>query len=69
MDNNEKSAVAFFSLEMSSEQLSNENSSERKTRIQSNDIRRGRATEEELERYIEASRNINDLPLGIDETP
>ena len=68
MDNNEKSAVAFFSLEMSSEQLSTRILSEQ-TRIQSNDIRRGRATEEELERYIEASRNINDLPLYIDETP
>ena len=67
MDNNEKSAVAFFSLEMSSEQLSTRILSEQ-TRIQSNDIRRGRATEEELERYIEASRNINDLPLYIDET-
>ena len=68
MDNNEKGAVAFFSLEMSSEQLSTRILSEQ-TRIQSNDIRRGRATEEELERYIEASRNINDLPLYIDETP
>ena len=68
MDNNEKSAVAFFSLEMSSEQLSTRILSEQ-TRIQSNDIRRGRATEEELERYIEASRNINDLPLYIDEPP
>ncbi len=68
MDNNEKSSVAFFSLEMSSEQLSTRILSEQ-TRIQQNDIRRGKATEEELERYIEASRNINDLPLYIDETP
>ena len=53
---------------MSSEQLSTRILSEQ-TRIQQNDIRRGKATEEELERYIEASRNINDLPLYIDETP
>ncbi len=67
-ENNEKSSVAFFSLEMSSEQLSTRILSEQ-TRIQSNDIRRGKATEEELNRYIEMSRNIYDLPLYIDETP
>ena len=67
-DNNEKSSVAFFSLEMSSEQLSTRILSEQ-TRIQSNDIRRGKATEEQLNKYIEMSRNIYDLPLYIDETP
>jgi len=67
-DNNEKKSVAFFSLEMSSEQLSTRILSEQ-TRIQSNDIRRGKATEEQLNRYIEASRNIYDIPLFIDETP
>jgi len=67
-DNNEKASVAFFSLEMSSEQLSTRILSEQ-SRIQSNDIRRGKATEEQLNRYIETSRNIYDLPLYIDETP
>ena len=67
-DNNEKTSVAFFSLEMSSEQLSTRILSEQ-TRIQSNDIRRGKATEEQLNRYIEASRDIYDIPLFIDETP
>lgn len=67
-DNNEKTSVAFFSLEMSSEQLSTRILSEQ-TRIQSSDIRRGKATEEQLNRYIEASRNIYDIPLFIDETP
>ena len=62
-----KSSVAF-SLEMSSEQLSTRILSEQ-SRIKSNDIRRGKATEEELARYIEASRDIYDLPLYIDETP
>ena len=62
-----KSSVAFFSLEMSSEQLSTRILSEQ-SRIKSNDIRRGKATEEELGRYIETSRDIYDLPL-YDETP
>ena len=53
---------------MSSEQLSTRILSEQ-TRIQSNDIRRGRATEEQLNKYIETSRDIYDLPLYIDETP
>ena len=53
---------------MSSEQLSTRILSEQ-ARIQSNNIRRGKATEEELNRYIEVSRNIYDLPLYIDETP
>ena len=67
-ENNEKSSVAFFSLEMSSEQLSTRILSEQ-AKIKSNDIRRGKATEEELNRYIETSRNIYELPLYIDETP
>ena len=64
----EKSCVAFFSLEMSSEQLSTRILSEQ-ARIRSDDIRRGKVTEEEINRYIETSRNIYDLPLFIDETP
>ena len=64
----EKSSVAFFSLEMSSEQLSTRILSEQ-ARIKSDDIRRGKVTEEEINRYIETSRNIYSLPLFIDETP
>ena len=64
----EKSSVAFFSLEMSSEQLSTRILSEQ-SRIKSDDIRRGKVTEEEINRYIETSRNIYNLPLYIDETP
>ena len=64
----EKSCVAFFSLEMSSEQLSTRILSEQ-ARIRSDDIRRGKVTEEEINRYIETSRNIYNLPLYIDETP
>jgi len=63
-----KSTVAFFSLEMSSEQLSTRILSEQ-SRIRSNDIRRGKVSEKEFEQFIEASKNIVDLPLYIDETP
>ena len=68
LDSKEKSSVAFFSLEMSSEQLSTRILSEQ-SRIPSNDIRRGKVSEEQLNNYIETSRNIYDLPLYIDETP
>jgi len=64
----EKSSIAFFSLEMSSEQLSTRILSEQ-ARIRSDDIRRGKVTEDEINRYIETSRNIYNLPLYIDETP
>jgi len=63
-----KSTVAFFSLEMSSEQLSTRILSEQ-SRIRSNDIRRGKVSEKEFEQFIETSKNIVDLPLYIDETP
>ncbi len=63
-----KSTVAFFSLEMSSEQLSTRILSEQ-SRIRSNDIRRGKVSEKEMEQFIETSKNIFDLPLYIDETP
>ena len=43
----EKSAIAFFSLEMSSEQLSTRILSEQ-AKIKSDDIRRGKVTEEEI---------------------
>jgi len=65
---NLKSTVAFFSLEMSSEQLSTRILSEQ-SRIRSNDIRRGKVSEKEFEQFIETSKNIFELPLYIDETP
>ena len=63
-----KSTVAFFSLEMSSEQLSTRILAEQ-SRIRSNDIRRGKVSEKEMEQFIQTSKNIIDLPLYIDETP
>ena len=63
-----KSSIAFFSLEMSSEQLSTRILAEQ-SRIKSNDIRRGRISEEQFDKFIETSKNISELPLFIDETP
>ena len=63
-----KSTIAFFSLEMSSEQLSTRILAEQ-SRIRSNDIRRGRISEDQFDKFIETSKDISELPLYIDETP
>ena len=63
-----KSSIAFFSLEMSSEQLSTRILAEQ-SKIKSNDIRRGRISDEQFDKFIETSKNISELPLYIDETP
>ena len=60
--------LLFFSLEMSSEQLSTRILSEQ-SRIKSNDIRRGKISDEQFDKFIETSKNITELPLYIDETP
>ena len=67
-ENGEKSSIAFFSLEMSSEQLSTRILAEQ-SRIKSNDIRRGKISEEQFDKFIETSKDISELPLYIDETP
>jgi replicative DNA helicase len=67
-DDNKKSTVAFFSLEMSSEQLSTRILAEQ-SRIKSNDIRRGKISEDQFDKFIETSKDIAELPLYIDETP
>ncbi|MDC3120154.1 replicative DNA helicase [Candidatus Pelagibacter sp.] len=67
-DNGKKSSIAFFSLEMSSEQLSTRIISEQ-ARISSNDIRRGRISDDQFDKFLETSKNISELPLYIDETP
>ncbi len=68
LESGAKSSVAFFSLEMSSEQLSTRIISEQ-ARIGSNDIRRGRISDEQFDQFLETSKNISELPLFIDETP
>ena len=67
-ENKKRSTVAFFSLEMSSEQLSTRILAEQ-SRIKSNDIRRGKISDEQFDKFIETSKNITELPLFIDETP
>ena len=67
-ESGEKSSIAFFSLEMSSEQLSTRILAEQ-SRIKSNDIRRGKISEEQFDKFIETSKDISELPLYIDETP
>ena len=67
-ENGEKSTIAFFSLEMSSEQLSTRILAEQ-SRIKSNDIRRGKISEDQFDKFIETSKDISELPLYIDETP
>ncbi len=67
-DTGKKSTIAFFSLEMSSEQLSTRILAEQ-SRIRSNDIRRGKISEDQFDKFLETSKNISELPLYIDETP
>ena len=67
-DEKKESVIAFFSLEMSSEQLSTRILAEQ-SRITSHNIRRGKISEEEFEKFIETSKTISELPLYIDETP
>ena len=68
LQDGKKSSIAFFSLEMSSEQLSTRILAEQ-ARIKSNDIRRGKISDEQFDKFIETSKNISELPLFIDETP
>ena len=65
-DKGVKSCIAFFSLEMSSEQLSTRILAEQ-SRIKSNDIDE-EEFQIEFDKFIETSKNIAELPLYIDET-
>jgi replicative DNA helicase len=59
--------VAFFSLEMSSEQLATRIIAEQ-AGISSERIRRGKITEDEFHRIVEVSQELQSLPLYIDAT-
>lgn len=61
-------SVAFFSLEMSADQLATRILSQ-ETKISSDKIRRGELSQTDFPKLIEASRNISELPLYIDDTP
>jgi replicative DNA helicase len=64
----EGGVVGFFSLEMSSEQLAARILSEA-SRVPSHQIRHGDMTEEEMRRFIEAAKALENCPLFIDDTP
>jgi replicative DNA helicase len=59
--------VAFFSLEMSAEQLATRIIAEQ-SGISSERIRRGKITEPEFQRLVDVSRELQSLPLYIDAT-
>jgi replicative DNA helicase len=60
--------VAFFSLEMSAEQLANRILAER-SKINSHDIRTGKLSNDDFGRMVQAASELNDLPFMIDDTP
>src|SRR6202041_3484210 len=60
--------VAFFSLEMSSEQLATRILAEQTT-IPSERIRRGELSNDDFERLVVVSQELERLPLFIDDTP
>jgi replicative DNA helicase len=60
--------VAFFSLEMSAEQLATRILAER-AEIASHKIRQGELAHDEFERLVMVSQELHSLPLYIDDTP
>ena len=63
----EGGVVAFFSLEMSAEQLATRIIAS-EAAIPSNDIRRGRITEDQFRTLVDVSARIDQMPLFIDDT-
>jgi replicative DNA helicase len=63
-----KKYVAFFSLEMSAEQLATRLLSE-ETRIHSERIRLGDISQRDFDKFVGASRTMASAPLEIDDTP
>jgi replicative DNA helicase len=64
----EGAVTAFFSLEMSAEQLATRILAER-AEVASHKIRQGELSNEEFERLVIASQELYNLPLYIDDTP
>ena len=67
-DNDKNSNVAFFSLEMSAEQLATRVLSEQ-AKISSNEMRKGNLSESDLDTLVSTSQKIIEMPLFIDDTP
>lgn len=66
-ENSRHGVVAFFSLEMSSEQLATRILSEQ-SGITSEKIRRGQIDDTEFKRLVTVSQELQELPLYIDDT-
>ncbi|HEY9548072.1 MAG TPA: replicative DNA helicase, partial [Kiloniellaceae bacterium] len=64
----QRQPVAFFSLEMSAEQLASRVIAER-TGVRSDAMRRGDIHDDEFDKIFEASRELAELPLFVDDTP
>ena len=64
----EKPVVAFFSLEMSAEQLATRVLSE-STEISSEKIRRGELSGDDFQKLVRSSQDLESAPLYIDDTP
>ncbi|MFY9287451.1 MAG: replicative DNA helicase [Alphaproteobacteria bacterium] len=64
----EGAAVAFFSLEMSSEQLATRLLGEH-SGVPSDKIRRGEIKNEDFSKFLEATKFLSRAPLYIDDTP
>lgn len=60
--------VGFFSLEMSSEQLANRILSA-ESRIKSHELLQGKLSEEQMHSFIQVARDLEHIPLYIDDTP
>jgi len=67
-DKNVGAKTAFFSLEMSSDQLATRILAEQ-SRISSEKLRMGQIARNEFQRLVTASQELEDLPLFIDDTP
>lgn len=68
LEKKEGAAVAFFSLEMSSEQLANRLLGQ-EAGLSSDLIRRGDIGKSDFPRLVEVSNRLNALPFFIDDTP
>jgi replicative DNA helicase len=64
----EGAAVAFFSLEMSAEQLATRILAET-SQVPSEKIRKGEVKDTEFRRFVEASQTLASIPFYIDDTP
>ena len=63
-----KATVAIFSLEMSADQLATRLLSE-EARVSSDRIRRGDVSQRDFDKFVQVSRDVQSLPIEIDDTP